>query len=73
MHSFSLLDTYDPSVNSTGYPYKESILMVSLAGASQLMAAYLCEWSRQSLHTLSPLIEAQLGNDRPGHAPAGQA
>src|SRR5215217_8310990 len=31
MHSFSLLDTYDPSANSTGYPYKESILMVSLA------------------------------------------
>ena len=27
MRSFSLLDTYDPSANSTRYPYKESILI----------------------------------------------
>src|SRR5687767_7092573 len=45
MRSFSLLDTYDPSANSTGYPYKESISMISLA----------------------------INDDRPGHAPAGQA
>jgi hypothetical protein len=36
MHSFSVPDTYNPFVNCTGYPYKESKLMLAVPGSNML-------------------------------------
>ena len=41
MRSFSVPDTYNPCVNTTGYPYKESKFMLSLP-ASRLLDKRRC-------------------------------
>src|ERR671916_798527 len=70
MRSFSLLDTYDPSANSTGYPYKESIMMTSPLGVAPGSAAvFPGQPSSRSTHALSPPTPVEIGNDRPGLCP----
>src|SRR5918998_1727200 len=74
MRSFSLLDTYDPSANSTGYPYKESILMKSPLGVpSGAGAVCLSPPSSRGGKGPRPISAVQIASDRPGHIPAGQA
>src|SRR5829696_2385094 len=70
MRSFSVLDTYDPSANSTGSPYKESIMMTSPVGVAPALAAvFPSQPGSRSANALSPPKPVQIGNDRPGYSP----
>src|SRR5215213_3629295 len=72
MRSFSLLDTYDPSANSTRYPYKESILMISPADAA-LRSAAVCLGQYDGKHRRLERVKASSNRQRPAGACPGRS